>query len=76
MARWHAEPAGARLQAITAPVLIAAGTDDQVIPPANAGLLADALPGSRLVLFDGGGHAFMAQEPERLAGLITDWLER
>ena len=76
MTRWHAEPADARLRAITAPVLIAAGTDDQVIPPANAELLADALRGSRLALFDGGGHAFMAQEPERLAGLITEWLER
>jgi len=76
MKRWHAEPADERLQAIAAAVLIAAGTDDQVIPPANAGLLADALPGSRLVLFGGGGHAFMAQEPERLAGLISEWLER
>jgi pimeloyl-ACP methyl ester carboxylesterase len=76
MTRWHAEPADDRLQAIVAPVLIVAGTDDQVIPPANAELLADALPGSRLVRFDGGGHAFMAQEPERLAGLISEWLER
>ena len=47
-----------------------------MIPPANAELLADALPGSRLELFEGGGHAFMAQEPERLAGLVTAWLER
>jgi pimeloyl-ACP methyl ester carboxylesterase len=76
MTRWHAEPATERLQAITAPVLIAAGTDDQVIPPGNAELLADALPGSRLVLFGGGGHAFMAQEPKRLAGLISEWLQR
>jgi len=76
MTRWHAEPADERLQAISAPVLIAAGTDDQVIPPANAQLLAGALPGSRLALFDGGGHAFMAQEPENLAELITQWLQR
>jgi pimeloyl-ACP methyl ester carboxylesterase len=76
MKRWHAEPADARLRAISAPVLIAAGTGDQVIPPANAELLAGALPGSRLVLFEGGGHAFMAQEPAPLAGLITEWLGR
>ena len=76
MTRWHAEPADERLRKIAMPVLIAAGTEDQVIPPANAQLLADALPGSRLALFDGGGHAFMAQEPKRLAGLITAWLER
>lgn len=76
MRRWHAEPAEERLRAITAPVLIAAGTDDQVIPAANAELLAQALPGACAVLFDGGGHAFMAQEPERLAGMITEWLGR
>ncbi len=76
MARWHAEPADARLRAISAPVLVAAGAEDVVIPPANARLLAQALPGARLELFDGGGHAFMAQEPERLASLLGDALGR
>lgn len=74
--RWHEEPADARLAAITAPTLVAAGTADRVIPAANAELLAAAIPGARLALLDGGGHAFMAQEPERLASLIGDALER
>ncbi len=79
MARWHAEPADARLAAIAATamtVLVAAGTEDVVIPAANARLLAGALEGSQLALFDGGGHAFMAQQPERLASLIGDALGR
>ena len=76
IARWHAEPAEARLAAITAPVLVAAGAADRVIPAANAQLLAAALPAARAAVFDGGGHAFMAQEPERLAALIGEALGR
>jgi pimeloyl-ACP methyl ester carboxylesterase len=71
MQAWHREPADRRLAAIEAPVLIACGTEDVVIPPANSGLLAAALAGARLERFGGGGHAFMAQEPQRLAALIT-----
>lgn len=72
--RWHAEPSGARLARIGAPVLVAAGEEDVVIPAANARVLAAALPGSRVELFPGGGHAFMAQEPVALAGLIGEHL--
>ncbi len=74
--RWHQEPATPRLDGIFAPTLIAAGTEDAVIPIANSQLLADALAGPRHLLFEGGGHAFMAQEPQRLAGAINDWLGR
>jgi pimeloyl-ACP methyl ester carboxylesterase len=74
MAAWHAEPAGERLAAIRAPVLVAAGTEDVVIPSGNAGLIARALPGAWLAHFPGGGHAFMAQEPRRLAALILAFL--
>jgi pimeloyl-ACP methyl ester carboxylesterase len=70
MRRWHAEPANARLEAIAAPAAVATGTLDEVIPPANAELLAARLRDSWLARFPGGGHAFMAQYPERLA----DWM--
>ncbi len=43
---------------------------------ANSRLLAAALPGARLELFAGGGHAFMAQEPARLASLVSEALGR
>jgi pimeloyl-ACP methyl ester carboxylesterase len=61
---------------ILAPTLIAAGTEDAVIPAVNSQLLADALAGPSHFLFEGGGHAFMAQEPEGLAGAINDWFGR
>jgi pimeloyl-ACP methyl ester carboxylesterase len=75
IAAWHAEPQdGARLRRVTAPVLVAAGTEDVVIPFANVEILATALTGSRSQGFPGGGHAFMAQEPDRVARLINGFL--
>jgi pimeloyl-ACP methyl ester carboxylesterase len=57
----------------TPPVLVAAGSDDVVIPPENMAALAARWPNARLELFEGGGHAFMAQEPQRLAALIAEF---
>jgi pimeloyl-ACP methyl ester carboxylesterase len=72
--RWHDEDPGDRLAAIAAPTLIAHGTDDLLIPFANGELLAEGIPDSRLVAFEDGGHAFMAQEPRRAAEAICDFL--
>ncbi len=69
MAGWHGtahEAAGDDAP----PVLIAHGESDVVIPPANASALAAHWPVSTVERLTGGGHAFMAQEPDRLAGLI------
>jgi 3-oxoadipate enol-lactonase len=53
------------------PVLVAHGSEDVVIPPGNADALAERWPSARVELFEGGGHAFMAQETLRLADLIA-----
>ncbi len=71
---WHAEPSAARLARIIAPVLVAGGTEDVVIPFANREILSAALPVTRCEGFAGCGHAFMAQVPEALADLINSWL--
>lgn len=76
LAAWHAEPVGGRLAAITAPTLVAAGTQDVVIPFANTHLLAAALPDAHAQAFEGGGHAFMAQVPADLATAVTEFLRR
>lgn len=77
MAAWHARPCGDSPQGADAPpVLIAHGSEDVVIPAANAERLAARWPGARAELFAGGGHAFMAQEPQRLAELLTSFLAR
>jgi len=74
MDEWHRNGVGSRLQEISAPVLIATGNEDIVIPPSNALKLVNALPGAWLGQFPGGGHAFMAQYPRPLADLINCFL--
>jgi pimeloyl-ACP methyl ester carboxylesterase len=73
MAAWHVEDQphpGSSL-----PVFIAHGSEDLVIPPENADALAARWPDCKVERFAAGGHAFMAQEPKRLAGLITSFLQ-
>lgn len=75
MDAWHAVEQ-ASPAAPAPPVLIAHGNEDIVIPPENTDRLAACWPNSQVERFAGGGHAFMAQEPERLADLITSFLLR
>ena len=71
---WHAaEPA--RPGPPLPPVLVATGTVDVVIPPANAALLAERWRAARVERFEAGGHAFMAQDPELLGTLIASFLD-
>lgn len=58
----------------TLPVLAVCGSEDIVVLPENSERLAARWPGCRVETFEGDGHAFMAQEPERLANLITSFL--
>jgi len=72
---WHRVGIGNRLREMKAPVLIATGTADVVVPPSNALKLVNAIPGAWLAQFNGGGHAFMAQYPRQLTDLINSFLE-
>ena len=74
MDAWHRNGVADRLREISAPVLIAAGIEDIVIPPSNALKLLNAIPGSWLAQFPRGGHAFMAQYPRELSDLINCFL--
>lgn len=76
MAAWHTQPLGVPANAPAPPVLVAHGSEDVVIPVANAERLAGRWPGAQVELFAGGGHAFMAQEPQRLAELLIAFLSR
>ena len=44
------------------PTLVADGTKDVLAPEANARTLAATIPGARLVLYPGAGHAFLFQD--------------
>ncbi len=74
MGAWHEGHGGEARPRPGVPTLAAAGAVDQVIPPENAALLAG--DEGRREIFDGGGHAFMAQQPDRLAGLLLSFFGR
>jgi pimeloyl-ACP methyl ester carboxylesterase len=76
MQAWHDEEPPRPPVGVTLPVLAATGTLDVVIPPGNADRLAAHWPGCTVERFAGCGHAFMAQEPQRLAELIGEFVSR
>lgn len=63
-----------RLSDLTAKTLIIAGTQDAVIPPENADLLAKGMPNAEVVRIHDGGHGFFFQHPARTAATIAAFL--
>jgi 3-oxoadipate enol-lactonase len=61
-----------RLQDITAATLVAHGTEDQMLPVSNAYAIAERIPNARLEIFEGVGHMFFWEEPERSAQLVLE----
>ena len=60
----------ARLHTLEMPTLVIHGTADQLLPVENGYLIASRIPGSQLEIFDGVGHLFFWERPERSADLI------
>lgn len=65
---------GPRLGQIKAPTLVLHGTRDVLVPPENGRILNERIAGSRLELFEGAGHAFMSEQPDRFLAVVRDFL--
>lgn len=63
-----------RLPRIGAPTLVVGASRDQVIPVAHARELHAGIAGSRYAELDS-GHNVLLEQPEKLAGLIRDFLD-
>ncbi len=63
-----------RMAEIAQPTLVITGTEDVVVPPANALLLVSRIPGSWLIRMPG-GHANMYQYPETFSRALLTFLE-
>ncbi len=66
--------AGARLAAVKAPTMVLHGIEDRMVPPENARLLADAIPGAVLKLLAEAAHLYPTDEPQadrRIAAFLT-----
>ena len=59
---------------ITAPTLIIWGERDELLPPHDRDLLAAAIPGSRLIVYEDTGHLVLWEQPQRVASDLTGFV--
>jgi pimeloyl-ACP methyl ester carboxylesterase/predicted glycosyltransferase len=67
-------PVGELLDRVRVPVLLIHGSEDAVRPVELSERLHAAIPGSRLVRFEGSGHAPHARDPVRFNLLVREFL--
>lgn len=63
-----------RLGEIRAPTLVVTGERDGVVPPRNAELLAERIPGAVLDVIPGAGHLAFIEQPERFNADVIAFL--
>src|SRR5262249_12648034 len=61
------------LPRLTTPVLVLHGTKDEVVPYRHGKKFADAVPGARLVTFEGAGHNLPGREAAKVNRLLRDF---
>ena len=63
-----------RLPDIVAPTLVLHGTDDPLLPVGNARILAERIPGAKLVLLEGARHAYILEKQAEADTAVLDFL--
>ncbi|MFK0294703.1 alpha/beta fold hydrolase [Streptomyces sp. NPDC090442] len=63
------------LPRIAVPTLVVVGTEDEFTPVADARLIHEAVPGSRLTLVQGAGHLPNVECPEEFNAALAEFLE-
>jgi 3-oxoadipate enol-lactonase len=63
-----------RLPSLRVPTLVLQGTEDRTVHPDNARVLADRIPGARLVLLEGAGHVYHAEQPEAADAAVLEFV--
>ena len=62
-----------RLKDISIPTLVIFGAHDLVVPPANAGLLAQQIPDCEVVILRDAGHFFPIETPQAAARAVIEF---
>ena len=80
-AAWAAQAAAgasfdifARLSGISSPTLVLHGSEDRVVDPRNADLLAEHIPHARAEIVPGTGHLLFWEAPDRFVELVGFFL--
>jgi pimeloyl-ACP methyl ester carboxylesterase len=68
--RLFCAPWGLRLEEIDVPAVVWQGSDDAIVPPSAAYLLAETLPNCRLDVIQGGGHYWVFGAFERVLDTV------
>jgi 3-oxoadipate enol-lactonase len=63
-----------RLGQIVAPALVIHGESDRLIPPGNARLIAERIPGAKLVMIPHASHLFFTDQEEIANRTVMDFL--
>ncbi len=65
-----------RLGEIRCPVLAITGSEDRMMPPENARLLAEGIPGAEHYVVEGAGHGFFFEKPEEVNRVLLDFFKK
>ncbi len=65
-----------RLGELRVPTLVLHGTEDRLVDPRNARLLAERIPGAELVLLEGAGHVYHSERAEEADRAVLEFVER
>jgi poly(3-hydroxyalkanoate) depolymerase len=63
------------LHRIRQPTLVMAGSEDPLVPPVNAKIIALLIPNNRLFIVPGGGHLFMLYSIDKVVPVIRGFLD-
>jgi 3-oxoadipate enol-lactonase len=63
-----------RLGGIRCPTLVLHGSEDRLISPRNAQMLAERIPGAVAFLLEGAGHVYHSEQPEAADRVVLDFL--
>ena len=64
-----------RLPAIHAPTLVIHGESDRLVPPGNGKLIAERIPGAKLVMIPQASHLFLTDQTDTAHRTILQFLE-
>jgi 3-oxoadipate enol-lactonase len=64
-----------RLPKISSPTLVITGSEDELIPPQNAKVMAQRIPVAQMISIDGGGHLFLIEQPDAFNQAVIAFLD-
>ena len=68
--------AGEHVAGISVPTLVIFGSEDKMVQPGAGRVLADEIRGARVEVVPHAGHMVMLEQPERVAALLSEFLQK